>query len=135
MTFQLCIQSNWQRGSEEGWGVMRGAGVFRGLQTNRYHGEPLLSKPPRSQLLTCSVMGLLNSIQYMDMRISLSFFASFFFSFLYTSPLLVFCFASLLSYSSFLSYSHLPLSLFSCPYLCNHTSFICLSLSSIFKID
>ena len=80
MTFQLCIQWNWQRGSEEGWGVMRGAGVFRGLQTNRYHGEPLLSKPPRSQLLTCSVMGLLNSIQYMDMRISLSFFVLFFFT-------------------------------------------------------
>lgn len=28
MTFQLSVQSNWQRGSVEGWGVMRGAGVF-----------------------------------------------------------------------------------------------------------
>lgn len=67
--------------SKEGWGAMRGAGVFWGLPTNRYHGELLLSKPPRSQLLTCSVMGRLNSKLYMDMRISLSFFASLFLSF------------------------------------------------------
>lgn len=93
MTFQLCVQSNWQGGSEEGWGVMRGAVVLWGLQTNRYHGEPLLSKPPRSQLLTCSVMGLLNSMLCMDMRISLILFFSlsfiFFLSFCTKVPTLL----------------------------------------------
>lgn len=99
MTFQLCVQSNWQRGSKEGWGVMRGAGVVWGLPTNRYHGEPLLSKPPRAQLLTCSVMGLLNSILYMDTTIylllslllcsTLSFLIYFFSHFLHVLSVLL----------------------------------------------
>lgn len=103
MTFQLCVQSNWQRGSEKHWGVMRGAGVFWGLPTNGYHGEPLLSKPPRSQLLTCSVMGLLNSVLYMDMKIS------FFLSFITYFFIFLFCFSHLFVFLFFFHTFHVAL--------------------------
>lgn len=61
--------------------VGRDAGVqqvplFCGLCTGRYHGESLLSKPPRSQLLTSRALGHLNSTLNTGARIFLRLFFS-----------------------------------------------------------
>lgn len=68
-TYSRCARWHFNRASnqvvsegvcsgEEGcWG----AALLSGLYADRYHGESLLSKPPRSQLLTSRAHGHLNS--------------------------------------------------------------------------
>lgn len=52
----------------------------RGFQSNGYHGESSLSKPPRSHKLTWSVMGLLISKLNLDERIFICLSCLIFFS-------------------------------------------------------
>lgn len=110
----MCVSEAWHfncASNQMRGQAARKVGEWRGVRgssTDRYHGEPLLSKPPRSQLLICSVVGLLKRRLYMDMRIYLSF-PNVLFSF-FTNLLFLFVgYRSFFLCSLFISFSFLSM--------------------------